>query len=158
MIPYSQWCHPGPGRRGGLSDETPPPSARALVDCWDPHWSQRYSESVWRGLRTCGCQGEITEHVTQQVSRGETKRHIHNPPWHHTSSGFCSPAPKLWLMKGVWSVKLMQATEENMCYATLGSHWHQYPSKPHSAAVWEEEEAAENVLAVPYLSVLRVSS
>lgn len=39
----------------------------------------------------------------------------------------------------------MQATEENMYYATFWSHWHQCPSKPHSAAVWEENDAAEDV-------------
>lgn len=59
MTPYSQWCHPGPGRRGDLSDETPPPSARAPVCCWGPHWSRRYSESVWRDLRTCGQEGGL---------------------------------------------------------------------------------------------------
>lgn len=108
ITPYSQWCHPGPGRREDLSDETPPPSARAPIGCWDPHWSRRYSESVWRGLRTCGHEGGIIGRAgTGEGVERNACTHIHNPPdiTHPRSLA-------LQLLQGFWSVKLMQATEE----------------------------------------------
>lgn len=77
MSPYSQWCRPGPERRGVPSGETPRPSAHAPIGCWDPHWSRRYSESVWLGLRTCGREGGITGHADVHDPSPSSTTHMH---------------------------------------------------------------------------------
>ena len=92
MLPYSQWCHPGPEHRGDLSGATPPPSAHAPIGCWDPHWSQRYSESVWRDRRTCGCQGGIIERADSGEGEERQKRHTHTHTHTHNPE---SPSPTL---------------------------------------------------------------
>lgn len=81
-----------------------------------------------------------------------------HPPRHYTSTRFCSQS--LLLVKGVWCVKLMHASEVKRVLHNKLVSLASASFRLHTAAVWEEKRCSRgaDVSSDLYLSVLRVSS